>query len=104
MSPAPTPGQAAELTRTLLTIRHAVENGSIHPITDAGILAILGGATATPSHLAALFGDVPRQVLARAGRAAGIPWETILAAYVAAKGTSLAHNTELEAALVPGWD
>jgi hypothetical protein len=42
---------------SVLAIRHAVENASQEPITDAGIMAILRGG-GVPSHLRAVFGDV----------------------------------------------
>ena len=83
----------------LLTIRQAVENASTDPITDEAIIGMLRGEGASGAHLAALFGDVPLQALARAGRAAGIGLGTILAAYAEARRVSLARNPELDAAL-----
>ena len=83
----------------LLIIRHAVENASIGPIDDAGILAILRGMGGHSSHLMAVFGDASLQAIYAAGAGAGIGPETILAAYAEARRTAAAANPELDAAL-----
>ena len=63
----------------MATILHAVENASALPITDQGIAAILRSGQGPPSHLHAIFGDVPLRALE--GATAGISLATILQAY-----------------------
>jgi hypothetical protein len=87
----------------MLAIRHAVENASNEPITDAGIMAILRGDSGVPSHLRAVFGDVSLASILSAGAAGGIPRQTILNAYRAARDSAAAANPELDAALNGDW-
>lgn len=87
----------------LTALRHAAENASNDPITNEGLFAILRGEGGTGSHLRAVFGDASLQALASAGASNGIPLETILAAYAAARVSAAAANTELDAALAGGW-
>ena len=51
----------------LIILRHAAENASNEPISDAGLVAILRGEGGAGSHVRAVFGDVSLQALARAG-------------------------------------
>lgn len=87
----------------LLAVRHAIENVSNQPITDAEIVAILRGAGGSGSQLRAAFGDVSLQAIAGAGASCGIRLDTILAAYRAAKQIAAAANPELDEALKGGW-
>jgi hypothetical protein len=87
----------------MIALRHAVENASDEPITDDGIVAILRGAGGIGSHLRAIFGDASLQALSKAGASQGVPFQTILAAYAAAKATAAAANPELDRALNGGW-
>jgi hypothetical protein len=88
---------------SMLIIRHAVENASNEPITDAGILAILRGNGGTPSHLRAVFGDVSLAAISRAGAAGGITFQTIFDAYRVARESVAAANPELDEALKANW-
>jgi hypothetical protein len=54
---------------SLLIARHAVENAGNEPITDRGIVEILGGGSGSSSHLRAVFGDVSLQALMAAAAA-----------------------------------
>ncbi len=87
----------------MLAIRHAAENASNEPITDAGIMAILRGEGGSASHMRAVFGDVSLQSISKAGAACGIPLPTILEAYRIARRTVAAANPELDEALNGGW-
>ena len=89
--------------QAMLILRHAVENASIEPITDAGIRAILRGQGGSASHLRAIFGDASLGAILAAGAAAGIGRQTILDAYRAARDTAAAANPELDAALTEDW-
>ncbi len=87
----------------LLAIRHAVENASHQPITDAGIMAILRGEGGAPSHLRAVFGDVSLASIVSVGASGGISRRTILDAYRMARDSAAAANPELDAALKGDW-
>ena len=87
----------------LLALRHAVENASNEPVTDETIRAMLRGLGGSVAQKRALFEDVSLRALVRAGVAAGVRPETILAAYAAARLTVAAANSELDAALRGGW-
>ena len=50
-----------------MILRHAVENASVDPVTDAAILAILRGEGGNSSHLRVLFGDVLFSAILAAG-------------------------------------
>ena len=87
----------------LLPLRHAIENASHHPVTDADIVALLQGAAGRGGQRRALFGDTSLQSLARAGASVGVPLPVILAAYAAARDTEAAVNPELDRALQQPW-
>ena len=87
----------------LLAIRHAVENASNEPVTDDTLRAMLRGLGGSVAQRRALFEDTSLRTLVRAGVAAGVRPETILAAYAAARLTVAAANSELDNALRGGW-
>jgi hypothetical protein len=87
----------------MLAIRHAAENASSESITDDAILAILRGEGGLTSHVLAVFGDVSLGALLKAGASHGIPRDTILDAYKAAKIRVAAANPDLDEALKRGW-
>ncbi len=87
----------------MLAIKHAVENASNQPITEAEIIAVLQGAGGNPSHVRAIFGDVSLQAIASVGASAGTDLATILDAYRAAREAVAAANPELDAALAERW-
>ncbi|MBS0641011.1 MAG: hypothetical protein U1E70_20440 [Acetobacteraceae bacterium] len=87
----------------MMILRHAVENASVDPVTDAAILAILRGEGGNSSHLRALFGDASLSAILAAGAGAGINRSTILDAYRSARATAAAANPELDAALTEAW-
>ena len=80
----------------MLTLRNAVENASIDPVSDGQIVAALRGDGSTGSHLRAIFGDASLATLAEAGRSNGVEFDTILAAYQAARRHHQAANRELD--------
>jgi hypothetical protein len=83
----------------LLALRHAVQNASTIPITDAAILGILRGEPAPGSHLRAVFGDASLHAILSAAAAADISRHAVLAAYQVARQSAAAANPELDAAL-----
>lgn len=87
----------------ILALRHAIENASNEPVTDEGILAMLHGRGGSAPQRRALFEDTSLLAIARAGAAAGVGLDTILAAYAAARDSIAAVNPELDEALKGGW-
>lgn len=87
----------------LLALRFAIENASNEPVTDEGILAMLQGQGGSAPQLRALFEDSSLRAITRAGAAAGVRLDTILAAYATARETVVVVNPELDEALKGGW-
>lgn len=83
----------------ILTLRHAIENASNESVTDEEILAMLRGQGGSAPQLRALFEDSSLRAITRAGAAAGVGLDTILAAYATARETVAAVNPELDEAL-----
>ena len=95
--------QAPQAIRGMATIRHAVENASSTPLSDAGITAILRGEGGDPSHLRAVFGDVSLRMLEEVSAAAGISLARLLAAYQAAQRSAAVSNPAIDALLAEPW-
>ena len=76
---------------------NAVTNASGDPISQSGLVALVGGAPGDPSQRRTLFSDVSWSQLVAFADAAGISSERVLAAYEQAREEVAAANPEIDA-------
>ena len=75
----------------------AIRNASTVPVEREMIVPLLRSGEGEPSHLGALFGDVPFAALARLAAETGVSSRELWDAYRLARQRSAARNPELEA-------
>ena len=75
----------------------AIENVSRIPVTKADIKRMLATGTGEPSHIMALFSDVDYSAILRLAIAFDISDADLARAYVHARDTYAASNTEMDA-------
>jgi hypothetical protein len=74
----------------------AIENASRSRVSREDVRRMLETGTGDPSHLRALFGDVDLHTLCRLAALFAIDNRTLARAYVAARRTVAAANSELD--------